>query len=154
MQKRGVAANAAPGAAFSPSASQPGVSWWYNWAAQGAAGAGIEFDPMIWGGGSLHSCSPADAKYVLGFNEPNFTSQSNLTPAQAAADWPSGVEAAAKAIGALIVSPAVNFYGSSLEFFAVQRIPAVTDPYTYLKELLHRLLCLQNRLPRRALVQL
>src|SRR5258708_6890498 len=95
--KRGVAANAAPGSAFSPSQSQPGVSWWYNWATQGSGqGSGIEFVPMIWGSGSLHSALPAGSKFVLGFNEPNFKSQSNLTPAQAAADWPS-VETAASA---------------------------------------------------------
>jgi hypothetical protein len=131
--KRGVAANAAPGAAFSPSPAQPGVSWWYNWATQGAGqGAGIEFVPMIWGSGSLHSALPTGSTYVLGFNEPNFKSQSNLTAAQAAADWPS-VEAAAKATGALIVSPAVNFCGSSSSSSQCSD-PTVTDPYTYLKD--------------------
>jgi hypothetical protein len=69
---------------------------------------------------------------VLGFNEPNFKSQSNLTPAQAAADWPS-VEAAAKAAGALIVSPAVNFCGSSTNTSGCSD-PTVTDPYTWLKD--------------------
>src|SRR5262249_29147994 len=45
--KRGIAANAAPSGAFSPTASLPGVSWWYNWSNQGAApGSGIEFVPM------------------------------------------------------------------------------------------------------------
>ena len=131
--KRGIAANAAPGVAFSPSASQPGISWWYNWATQGSGeGAGIEFVPMIWGSGSLHSALPAGSKYVLGFNEPNFKSQSNLTPAQAAADWPS-VEALAKATGALIVSPAVNFCGSSSNSSQCSD-STVTDPYTYLKD--------------------
>jgi hypothetical protein len=131
--KRGVAANAAPGSAFSPSPSQPGVSWWYNWATQGSGqGAGIEFVPMIWGSGSLHSALPAGSKYVLGFNEPNFKSQSNLTAAQAAADWPS-VETAAKATGAFIVSPAVNFCGSSSNASQCSD-PTVTDPYTYLKD--------------------
>jgi hypothetical protein len=130
--KRGIAANAAPGAAFSPSPSQPGLSWWYDWATQGSGqGAGIAFVPMIWGSSSLHSTLPAGSKYVLGFNEPNFKSQSNLTAAQAAADWPS-VEAAAKTVGALIVSPAVNFCGSSSNSSQCSD-PTVTDPYTYLK---------------------
>jgi hypothetical protein len=131
--KRGIAANAAPGPAFSPSPLQPGISWWYNWALHGSGqGAGIEFVPMIWGSGSLHSALPGGSRYVLGFNEPNFKSQSNLTPAQAAADWPS-VEAAASAVGALIISPAVNFCGSSSNPSQCSD-PTVTDPYTYLKD--------------------
>jgi hypothetical protein len=131
--KRGIAANAAPGSVFSPSAAQPGVSWWYNWALHGSGqGAGIQFVPMIWGSGSLNSALPAGSKYVLGFNEPNFKSQSNLTAAQAAADWPS-VESAAHAVGALIVSPAVNFCGSSSNSSGCSD-PTVTDPYTYLKD--------------------
>jgi hypothetical protein len=31
----------------------------------------------------------AGSKYLLGFNEPNFKSQANLTPAQAASMWPN-----------------------------------------------------------------
>jgi hypothetical protein len=133
--KRGIASNAAPGSAFSPSATQPGVSWWYNWALQGTGqGAGIEFVPMIWGTGSLHSALPAGSRYVLGFNEPNFKSQSNLTPAQAAADWPA-VETAARAVGALLVAPAVNFCGSASNTSGCSD-PTVTDPYTWLKDFL------------------
>jgi len=49
-----------------------------------------------------------------------------MTPAQAAANWPA-VEAAAKAVGALIVSPAVNFCGGCSD-------PTITDPYTWLKD--------------------
>lgn len=131
--KRGIASNAAPGSVFSPSSTQPGVSWWYDWSLQGTGqGAGIEFVPMVWGTGSLGAALPTGSKYVLGFNEPNFKSQSNLTAAQAAADWPS-VESAARAVGALIVSPAVNFCGSATNT-ANCSDPAVTDPYTWLKD--------------------
>jgi hypothetical protein len=131
--KRGIASNAAPGAAFSPSSTQPGVSWWYNWAVTGTGqGAGIEFVPMMWGTSSLHATLPSGSHWVLGFNEPNFKAQSNLTAAQAATDWPS-VETAAKAAGALIVSPAVNFCGSSTNTSGCSD-PTVTDPYTWLKD--------------------
>jgi hypothetical protein len=131
--KRGIASNAAPGSVFSPSSAQPGVSWWYNWSPSGSGqGAGIEFVPMIWGAADLNSSLPSGSRYVLGFNEPNFTSQSNLTAAQAAADWPS-VESAAHAVGALIVSPAVNFCGSSTDTTNCSD-PAVTDPYTWLND--------------------
>ncbi len=54
---------------------------------------------------------PATAKYLLGFNEPNFGSQANLTPAQAAAIWPQ-VEQFAAQHDLAIVSPAVNYCGS------------------------------------------
>jgi hypothetical protein len=87
---------------------------------------------MIWGTSSLHATLPAGSRYVLGFNEPNFKSQSNLTAMQAATDWPM-VEAAAKATGAKIVSPAVNFCGSSTNTSGCSD-PAVTDPYTWLKD--------------------
>jgi len=131
--KRGIASNAAPGSVFSPSSAQPGVSWWYNWSPSGTGqGAGIEFVPMMWGTADLNSSLPSGSKYVLGFNEPNFKSQSNLTAAQAAADWPS-VESAAHAVGALIVSPAVNFCGSSTDTTNCSD-PAVTDPYTWLTD--------------------
>jgi hypothetical protein len=120
--KRGIAANTAPGAAFSPA-----VAWWYDWALQGSgAGAGIEFVPMVWGSASLGKAIPAGSAFLLGFNEPNFQAQSNLTPQQAAADWPM-VEAQASATGALIASPAMNFCGPASQCNG-------TDPYQYLKD--------------------
>jgi hypothetical protein len=130
--KRGIAANAAPAAALAPSASAAGVSWWYNWASSGSGqAANIEFVPMIWGSSSIGNALPKGSTYVLGFNEPNFKSQSDLTPQQAAADWPM-IETHAKAVGAKIVSPAVNYCGSA----SACSDPTVTDPYTYLKDFL------------------
>jgi hypothetical protein len=129
--KRGIASNMAPSAAFVPTASSPGIVWWYNWSNQGSSGStGIEFDPMIWGSGSLNATIPAGSRFLLGFNEPNFKSQSDLTDQQAAADWPM-VEA--KANGIPLVSPAVNFCGSSSDSSGCTD-PNVTDPYTYLKD--------------------
>ncbi len=130
--KRGIATNTAPSAALAPSATSPGVSWWYDWAAQATGGAGIEFDPMMWGASSLAAKLPSGSRYVLGFNEPNFKAQSNLTAAQVAADWPM-VEAAAKTVGAALVAPAVNFCGSSTDTSGCSD-PTVTDPYTWLKD--------------------
>jgi hypothetical protein len=131
--KRGIAATVAPSAAFVPTASSPGISWWYNWANKSPGGAaGIEFVPMLWGAGSLSQTLPAGAKYVLGFNEPNFKSQANLTAQQAAADWPM-VEARAKAAGIPIASPGVNYCGSATNASQCTD-PTVTDPYTYLRQ--------------------
>lgn len=99
-----------------------GIGWWYNWAAQpdstavaaAHAGLGVEYVPMVWGQKSLADFPtqvPADARYLLGFNEPNFGSQANLTPAQAAALWPQ-LQSFADAHGLALVSPAVNYCGS------------------------------------------
>jgi hypothetical protein len=130
--KRGVGSSGAPPAALAPSPAQAGVSWWYDWGTKGTPPAGIEFVPMIWGASNLAGPLPASAKYVLGFNEPNFKAQSNLTPAQAAADWPK-VEGLAKAAGIPLVSPAVNYCGSASDPSGCSD-PSVTDPYTWLKD--------------------
>jgi hypothetical protein len=131
--KRGIASNGAPSSALAPSASQPGVSWWYDWSDKGAAPpAGVEFVPMIWGSNNLAGPIPAGSRFLLGFNEPNFKAQSNLTPQQAATDWPK-VEALAKAAGIPLVSPAVNFCGSASNPSGCSD-PTVTDPYTWLKD--------------------
>jgi hypothetical protein len=101
-------------------ALSPGVAWWYNWALapdQGVAttyqGAGFEYVPMVWGSSTVTTASAAitsDEKFLLTFNEPDFNSQSNLTPAQAAALWPQ-IEQTAAAHGLAIVSPALNYCG-------------------------------------------
>jgi hypothetical protein len=100
-----------------------GISWWYNWSAQpdstlskSAAASGVDFVPMIWGGNfdpiTLGAQVPAGAKYLLTFNEPESGSQSNLTPAQAAALWPK-IQTFAKSRNMLIVSPGVNYCGGN-----------------------------------------
>jgi hypothetical protein len=120
--KRGIAANTAPGAAFSPA-----ITWWYNWASQGKGeGAGIEFTPMIWGAAHLNDTLQSNSKFLLGFNEPLFMSQANLSAAQAAADWPK-VEARAAEQNLPIVGPAMNFCGPADKCWG-------TNPYQYLKD--------------------
>jgi hypothetical protein len=87
---------------------------------------------MLWGGGSLSQTVPAGSKTLLGFNEPNFKSQANMTAAQAAADWPA-VEGVAVPGHLAIASPGVNYCGSATDSAQCTE-PAVTDPYTYLSE--------------------
>ena len=133
--KRGVASTTTPPAALAPSGSTPGVSWWYDWSNEPAdAGSTLEFVPMFWGSAGLTGPLPAGARYLLGFNEPNFKAQSNLTPVQAAADWPQ-VEKLAQAAGIPLVSPAVNYCGSPSDSSGCSD-PAVTDPYTWLHDFL------------------
>lgn len=102
-----------------------GVSWGYIWhfnpdTVWGGGpklkewdSFGIRFRPMIWGEKQLSPAEsegiPARRTALLGFNEPNFPDQANLSPAQAAAMWPR-VERLAKDAGInYLVSPAVNF---------------------------------------------
>ena len=111
------------------------LTWWYKWGltAQGV-GAGLEFVPMISGGGTKVDVDSKairpDAKYLLGYNEPNFMAQANLTAQQAAADWPT-LEALAKAHNLKLVSPAVNYCGDDKTGTGPCN---GTNPATYLKD--------------------
>ncbi|GMU03986.1 glycoside hydrolase family protein [Corallococcus caeni] len=119
-------------------ALSPGMSWWYNWSPRPEAGAAsvyvsenVSFVPMAWGGtptvAQLESEIPAGARYLLGFNEPNFKSQANKTPRQAAALWPV-LEEVARRKGLKLVSPAVNYCGDCVSEDGV----TFTDPVVYL----------------------
>lgn len=106
-----------------------GLSWFYNWTSQAPSiirtdweSTGLEYVPMVWGGGidqernkqavKDYIKAHPSIKYILGFNEPNFTSQSRLTPSQAAAQWPA-IEEIANEFNLKIVGPAVNFAPAS-----------------------------------------
>ena len=75
---------------------------------------------MCWGAvyagdvSGIEARIPAGSKYLLGFNEPNFKSQANLTPAQAASMWPN-LEKIAADKGLELVSPAVNWCGDCVD---------------------------------------
>lgn len=115
-------------------AISPGVSWWYNWdfrpdqdlRAGAYRDAGVEYAPMIWGSASDRTAAKTaigdDARVLLGFNEPNFGSQANLSAKAAAGLWPE-LEAIADAKDLRLVSPAVNFCGGDCQD---------TDPFHYL----------------------
>jgi hypothetical protein len=118
--KRGVAYDLADAADFE--ALSPGVSWWYSWSPQPDASVPtnyltqyqMDFYPMIWG--ATYDVNAIEAyllanptiKYLLVLNEPNLTSQSNLTPQQAAALWPD-FEAISAKTGVKIVGPAITW---------------------------------------------
>ncbi|RYZ37555.1 MAG: hypothetical protein EOO72_10480 [Myxococcaceae bacterium] len=119
-------------------ALSPGMSWWYNWSPKPESGAAsvyvseqVSFVPMAWGGtptvAQLESEIPAGARHLLGFNEPNFKSQANKTPRQAAALWPV-LEEVARRKGLKLVSPAVNYCGDCVSEDGV----TFTDPVVYL----------------------
>lgn len=117
-----------------------GVSWWYNWyikpdkqVATVYQNYNIEFYPMAWNGAFNESelrkylDEHPGVKYILGFNEPNFKSQANMTPRQVAAAWPK-VEAVARDYGLKIVGPAVNWCDECLTEDGV----TFYDPIDYL----------------------
>ncbi len=67
------------------------VSWYYNWGLTTATGSTVPFVPMEWGTGGLSRLG--SYTYLLGFNEPDNASESNLTAAQALTYWPRLVAA-------------------------------------------------------------
>ncbi len=101
-----------------------GISWWYNWSHSPDLliqdvyqDYGVEFVPMAWNGGfddegmRQYIAAHPEVKYILAFNEPNFIDQANMTPSQAAAEWPR-LEAIADEFDLQIVSVAMNFCGN------------------------------------------
>lgn len=91
--------------------AESGASWYYNWGTSPngiTASADVSFVPMIWGPGSVTSAALTEVRHegnvLLGFNEPNLTSQSNMTVAQALDLWPKLM-----ATGMTLGSPAVAY---------------------------------------------
>ena len=95
VAKRGVAYNTASLAALFT--SSPEVGWAYNW---GSSSSGLtsdlEFVPLLWGTGSdftpswssnAQAAINAGSTHLMSFNEPDESSQSNLSPADAAAGY-------------------------------------------------------------------
>lgn len=116
----------------------PGVGWWYNWSpasetsvAANYRALGMSFVSMVWGGApnaqQLETQVPSDSKFLLGFNEPNFKSQSNKTPSKAAALWPV-LEQVAQHDNLQLGSPAVNYCGDCVSENGV----TYQDPVVYL----------------------
>jgi hypothetical protein len=134
--KRGIGFNTVYSSDFS--AMQSGVSWAYSWAANGfnstltgaAAEAQITYFPMVWNGAGswenqirAYKQAHPECEYILAFNEPNLTDQANMTPEQAAEEWPP-VKELAQALNMKIVAPAMN-YGT---------LAGYSDPIVWLDE--------------------
>jgi hypothetical protein len=87
------------------------AAWYYNWAAgpTNQAGSTAEFVPMIWGPGSVTAANLNKAKasgtVLLGFNEPDFAQQANLTVERALDLWPQ-LQATGLRLGS--PAPAIN----------------------------------------------
>ncbi|WP_321436214.1 glycosyl hydrolase [uncultured Bacteroides sp.] len=120
-EKRGIAQN---GFTYPEeiTALVPGVSWYYNWGTAPSSiedkvvgpGTSMDFVPMAWNGNfdeqklRDYLSSHPGVKYILGFNEPNFKKQANMTPEQAVEIWPK-LERIATDFNLEIVGPALNY---------------------------------------------
>ncbi|MGE5394369.1 MAG: glycosyl hydrolase [Candidatus Saccharibacteria bacterium] len=137
-KKRGIAYGSNTEADFK--ALSKNLSWWYNWSIRPDSKValvyqnyGMDFVPMTWNSNYSETelrafyTSHPEAKFILGFNEPNFTTQANMTPSQAAAAWPK-VEKIAKDFGLKIVAPAVNYADKPVTENGV----IYSDPIAYL----------------------
>jgi len=121
-----------------------GISWFYNWgvapgktAVAAVSDEYLDFVPMAWNNAydrtKLRNYLTAhpNVKYILGFNEPNFKAQANMTPTQAAAAWPE-LEAIADEFGLKIVGPAVNY--APANGCVSENGVNYTDPFKYLDD--------------------
>ncbi len=124
--KKGVAA-----AKFGPAnIAAANASWYYDWGANPRSGtvpAGLqtpEFVPMLWGANYVTAQNISALttgknngtyKYLLGFNEPDLSSQSNMTVAQAISLWPQLMST-----GLTLGSPAPSSPGVWFDTFMTQ----------------------------------
>lgn len=126
----GAAAEPFKGVANSPCAARQAlkVSWYYNWEQTETEpcsdGSGGLFVPMVWGHtGSEQSASGITSAvasfvgkhqpYVMGFNEPDNSSQSNISVATAINLWPSFLNPAIQ-----VVSPATQANTTGQSWFS------------------------------------
>lgn len=93
--KRGLAFNNADLLSAFTSSSE--VSWAYNWGSSTKdCPEKFEYVPMLWGTATDHSGNwdamvtkalASGSQHLLGFNEPDYSGQANLSPSDAAAGW-------------------------------------------------------------------
>nr|UIC79394.1 glycoside hydrolase superfamily protein [Penicillium expansum] len=91
------------------------VSWAYNWAGSlsDSLPSDIEFVPMLWGTNffgawvtAIETALSSGSSYILGFNEPDMTSQANMSPADAASYYQTYITPYSGQ--AKLISPAVT----------------------------------------------
>ncbi|MEY9913403.1 RNA polymerase sigma factor (sigma-70 family) [Catenulispora sp. MAP12-49] len=119
--KKGVAAWGAPALDTALTASK--ASWYYDWSPSRIdqlGKAGPEFVPMIWGAKNADAATLATARSqgstLLGFNEPDMGSQSNMTVEQALDLWP-GLQATGLRLGSPAVAAGAATPGGWLDRF-------------------------------------
>lgn len=93
VTKKGICVSSDMGRNLNPASVNAG--WYYNWGSTPFTYTGyesIEYVPMAWGTGGFYNnvqnAKNAESKYVLGFNEPDFKDQANMSITQAINMWP------------------------------------------------------------------
>lgn len=144
--KKGVAAAAYAGDTAKLKAL--GSTWFYNWSDSRSSAPGLDYVPMVWGGGSATDTSRLAAlkkgaqtgrfSALLAFNEPDHPAQANMTPSDALTLWPK-----LEATGLRLGSPApANYWdgwpdkfisgaleaGYRVDFVALHFYPDFTNP--------------------------
>ncbi len=117
-QRKGVATWSAAtwsASGLSQALTESGASWYYDWGATPngiATPAGVSFVPMIWGASDVTTGTLDEVKsegnVLLGFDEPDLSSQANMSVAQALDLWPQLM-----ATGMTLGSPAVADDGAT-----------------------------------------
>jgi Glycosyl hydrolase catalytic core len=103
-----------------------GVSWYYNWTLSPGSCTTSQFVPMLWGhtgneqtaagiGSAIRSIVSAGYKTILGFNEPDNSSQSNISVQTAISLWPSFINTAQ--VGVRVGSPATQANSTGQAWF-------------------------------------
>ncbi|KAH9844006.1 glycosyl hydrolase catalytic core-domain-containing protein [Rhodofomes roseus] len=87
------------------------VTWYYTWSPSSVS-TSLEFVPMLWGDRQVSQWENSinrtihnlGVTHVLGFNEPDYPTQSNMTPSHAASVWRAQIEPL-RSQGVLLGSP-------------------------------------------------
>jgi len=90
------------------------VSWFYNWGVNkpdspAGVDSSLDYVPMKWGKNAISLNNSGYVNHLLGFNEPDLASQSDMTVSEALAQW-SQLQAMADDKGLRLGSPAVSHY--------------------------------------------
>ena len=100
-----------------------GASWYYNWGASPSgisSPAGVSYVPQIWGAANVTSATLAQVKteghVLLGFNEPDLSSQSGMPVSQALSLWPR-LESTGMTLGSPAVASGGDLAGGWLDQF-------------------------------------
>lgn len=68
-------------------ASAVAATWIYAWSVSPPNCTGTENIPMIWGASDVNATLGGNSQWIMGFNEPDSASQSNIAPSVAATLW-------------------------------------------------------------------
>jgi RNA polymerase sigma factor (sigma-70 family) len=100
-----------------------GASWYYNWGTSPSgisSPARVSYVPQIWGAANVTSTTLAQVKtegnVLLGFNEPDLSSQSDMSVSQALSLWPQ-LEATGMTLGSPAVASGGDVAGGWLDQF-------------------------------------